>query len=64
MIFSAIPGIFATEVTEETTEVTRPVRGEFECGDDLTWSYADGVLTCQKKAVNMPWEQFTFTYKK
>lgn len=45
MIFSAIPGVFATEVTEETTEVTRPVRGEFECGDDLTWSYADGVLT-------------------
>ena len=45
LVFTLIPGVAATEVTEETTEATKPVRGEFECGDDLTWSYADGVLT-------------------
>ena len=37
----------AAETTEttETTESTAPVRGEFACGDDLVWSYEDGVLT-------------------
>lgn len=47
MVFTLIPGAFATEVTEETTEVTKPVRGEFECGDDLIWHYEDGVLTIE-----------------
>ena len=47
MVFTLIPGAFATEVTEETTETTKPVRGEFECGDDLIWHYEDGVLTIE-----------------
>lgn len=35
----------ATDATEtlETTEAV--VRGEFECGDDMTWSFQDGTLT-------------------
>ena len=38
------PVVMATEAeTTETTEVK--VRGEFECGDDLTWNYKDGTLT-------------------
>ena len=47
LVFTAIPGVVATETSEtsETTEATKPERGEFECGDDLTWSYEDGVLT-------------------
>lgn len=45
LVFAMVPAVAATEVTEETTEATTPVRGEFECGDDLVWSYADGVLT-------------------
>lgn len=45
LVFSMIPAVVATEVTEETTEATTPVRGEFECGDDLEWHYEDGVLT-------------------
>ena len=47
LVFAMIPGVAATEVTEETTEATTPVRGERECGDDLTWRYADGVLTIE-----------------
>ena len=47
LVFTGIPGAFATEVTEETTEATKPVRGEFECGDDLVWRYEDGVLTVE-----------------
>ena len=35
------PVVMATDV--ETTEAK--VRGEFECGDDLVWSFADGTLT-------------------
>ena len=45
LAFMTVPAVAATEAAEETTEATKPVRGEFECGDDLTWSYADGVLT-------------------
>lgn len=45
LVFSMVPAVAATEVTEETTEATTPARGEFECGDDLVWSYEDGVLT-------------------
>ncbi len=48
LVLGMVPGAFATEVTEETTEATeqtKPVRGEFECGEDLTWAYDDGVLT-------------------
>lgn len=48
LVLGMVPGAYATEVTEETTqatEETKPVRGEFECGDDLVWAYADGVLT-------------------
>ena len=44
LVFTMVPGVAATE-TEETTEATKPVRGEFECGDDLVWNYEDGVLT-------------------
>lgn len=45
MLLSVIaPVVMATEA--ETTEVTEPkVRDEFECGDDLIWSYKDGTLT-------------------
>lgn len=48
LVLGMVPGAFATEVTEEATEATeqtKPVRGEFECGEDLTWAYDDGVLT-------------------
>ena len=42
MLLSIVaPVVMATEA--ETTEAV--VRGEFECGDDLIWSYADGTLT-------------------
>ena len=44
LVFGLVPGAMATEPAE-TTEVTKPVRGEFECGDELTWTYEDGVLT-------------------
>ena len=41
------PVVMATEAeTTEATEVTEvKIRGEFECGDDLVWSYEDGTLT-------------------
>ena len=49
LILSMTPMAMATETdTPETTAAaveTKPVRGEFECGDDLTWAYKDGVLT-------------------
>ena len=41
LVLGLVPGAFATEATEET----KPVRGEFECGDDMVWAYDDGVLT-------------------
>jgi len=51
LVVCSVPAVAATEAGEETTqaatEETRPVRGEFECGDDLVWSYADGVLTIE-----------------
>ena len=47
LVFTLIPGVAATEVTEAETEETKPARGEFECGDDLTWHYEDGVLTVE-----------------
>ena len=47
LVFMTVPAVTATEVTGETTEATAPVRGEFECGDDLIWSYEDGVLTIE-----------------
>ena len=38
------PAVMASEV--ETTAATETeTRGEFECGDDLVWSYANGKLT-------------------
>ena len=45
MLLSVIaPVVMATEA--ETTAATEAkVRGEFECGDDLTWGYKDGTLT-------------------
>ena len=44
MVLSIVaPVVMASEVEEETTEAI--VRGEFECGDDLTWNYEDGTLT-------------------
>ena len=48
MLLSVIaPVVMATEAetTEATAATEEKVRGEFECGDDLTWSYADGTLT-------------------
>lgn len=46
LVFGMVPVTMATETeTTAATEETRPVRGEFECGDDLTWAYAEGVLT-------------------
>ena len=41
VVLGMVPGAFATEATEET----KPVRGEFECGDDMVWAFDDGVLT-------------------
>ena len=42
MVLSIIaPVVMAADV--ETTEAV--VRGEFECGDDLTWNFGDGILT-------------------
>ena len=35
----------ATETTAATAATEAKTRGEFECGDDLVWSYADGKLT-------------------
>lgn len=35
----------ATEATEETTTATEPVREPGQCGEDLYWTYKDGVLT-------------------
>ncbi len=46
LVIGMIPGAMATETeTTGTTQETKPVRGEFECGDHLTWAYDDGVLT-------------------
>lgn len=42
LVLGMVPGAAATEATEESTQVQR---GEFECGDDLAWSFDDGVLT-------------------
>lgn len=45
MLLSVIaPVVMATD-TETTAATEAKVRGEFECGDDLTWSYKDGTLT-------------------
>ena len=38
------PAVLATE-TETTVATETKTRGEFECGDNLTWSYKDGTLT-------------------
>ena len=47
MVLSIIaPVVMATETGAETTETTGAiVRGEFECGDDMTWNYEEGTLT-------------------
>lgn len=45
LAFVVIIGLIPVAMATEPTEETKPVRGEFECGDDLTWAYADGVLT-------------------
>ena len=45
MLLSVIaPVVMATD-TETTAATEAKVRSEFECGDDLTWSYKDGTLT-------------------
>ena len=41
LVMGTVPGVMATEATEET----KPVRGEFQCGEDLVWAFDDGVLT-------------------
>lgn len=49
LMLGAVPVAMATETeaaeTTAATEATKPVRGEFECGDDMVWAYEDGVLT-------------------
>lgn len=46
LVLGMIPTATATETeTTAVTEAAKPVRGEFECGDDLRWAYEDGVLT-------------------
>jgi glycerol-3-phosphate dehydrogenase (NAD(P)+) len=37
--------------------------GKLDVKDFPLLLHVDEII-CQKKAVNMPWEQFTFTYKK
>ena len=64
MLLSVIaPVVMATEA--ETGETTEPkVRGEFECGDDLDWSYKDGILTISGTGAmddyeeDAPWAQY------
>lgn len=63
LVLGMIPGAAATETTEATGE-TKPVRGEFECGDDLIWSYDDGVLTVKGSGAmddyedSAPWAEY------
>lgn len=46
MLLVALPlSAFATEVTDETTETTRPVREPGQCGENMTWAYEKGTLT-------------------
>lgn len=47
LVLTAVPAAFAEETTApvETTEATRPFREPDQCGEDLRWSYEDGVLT-------------------
>ena len=64
MLLSVIaPVVMATEA--ETGETTEPkVRGEYECGDDLEWSYKDGILTISGTGAmddyeeDAPWAQY------
>ena len=42
LISLALPAM-AAETTEETTEPV--VREPYQCGEDMTWAYADGTLT-------------------
>lgn len=44
LMLTAVPTAFATE-TEEPTEPTEILRQPNECGEGITWSFADGVLT-------------------
>lgn len=60
LVIGTVPGAAATEATEET----KPVRGEFECGDDMVWAYEDGVLTITGSGemddfeVDAPWAAY------
>ena len=61
MVLSIVaPVVMAADT--ETTEA--PVRGEFECGDDLTWNYGDGTLTISGSGAmddyeeEGPWAQY------
>lgn len=45
MLFSVIPAAYAQETTDAATETAEPVREADQCGENLFWSYADGVLT-------------------
>ena len=44
LLLAAVPTALATE-TEEPTEPETVLRGPDECGEGITWAYADGVLT-------------------
>lgn len=45
MLLSVIAPVVMASDTETTAATEAKVRGEFECGDDLTWSYKEGTLT-------------------
>ena len=63
MVLSIVaPVVMAAETEEETTGAV--VRGEFECGDDMTWSFEDGTLTISGTGEmddyeeDAPWAQY------
>ena len=45
MLLSVIAPVVMAAETETTAATEKQVRGEFECGDDLTWSFKNGTLT-------------------
>jgi hypothetical protein len=45
LLVSFVPAAYATEPENTVPETTGPVRAENECGEGITWAFADGVLT-------------------
>lgn len=56
--------------TETTTPTEAPQRGEFECGEDMSWAYENGTLTITGQgemddfADAAPWAQYREEIKK